>query len=877
MRFDDLDSEDRSEVLRTYLNEVAPTLATYEDDVQTGIREGVTLYEHLMNGALFIGSILPGLGFDEEEVRILLAAFTLHDANKMVGDDRSLAKVSVSTDFDRLWEEHRLGALVPSSRRELVRSLVVNTSYKHGKTADLLLGGSGSLGALTRLRPAMTAADIHDLSPSFDETRQKQRLCEHLREATGRPLVLTCHRIDEDLGALSALAHSAAAKVMAAHGATEVWVYPEGSWYLADEEPRIEAGELRAAWIAAREDVLGGGIGRFVDTNAKDGFKISPHALVQWQDDEITAEVADYIRGKRAESVLKTVNKRSAGKELPPGCRWPATEREIVPGRIWLAAENLLKACPPSRERPSVILSERLFEEFPAIREPFLSVFEVAKSLRLHPIQELPYALMASIPEAERVAERAFEVAASLVRAKGGFQVGEEQLAPEVVDWLASVRFGAASTDVREEARKALSFYVQGQRSSLGIARGPVEDLTANLVPKGTRVTQFSNRLPAGNREPKRQRDALQGEALRIQTKVATIAATAPLYVHVRPRKGPTPAGWHAAAGALARRLGDGEESALIWQLRHEAGAMVPTFHQGWTGVVPIQRRALHGNGFTLPWQPNSKATDLDDWIDAASTATAIAAELDVDVVLSGQPIAPRPAYRLTFVGVPVLARWIFPEHVGNDVLDAFRGRLHALHEIARRHPGKNWDTAAVLARAGSRGLLALLAAFDRRADTSDKRRVGARDLKLLLTLYPETLMTRNEQAIFSALSRMAALADGHLKTSGFERNDLARPLNELFKALRRTRADDDLELALAVAEDRIFEAKATDARKSGREVGAPTRQATAEFVAHARDLAAAYGSLARLRADERVLRSAFITLVRREFDRRRANQTPQE
>lgn len=138
--------------------------------------------------------------------------------------------------------------------------------------------------------------------------------------------------------------------------------------------------------------------------------------------------------------------------------------------------------------------------------------------------------------------------------------------------------------------------------------------------------------------------------------------------------------------------------------------------------------------------------------------------------------------------------------------------------------------------------------------------------------------MSRNEREIFAALTAMAKLTDSHLKTSGFERNDLARPLNELFKALRRTRADADLELALAVAEDRIFEAKATDARRAGREVGGPTREAAAGFVRAARDLATAYGSLPRLRADERVLRAAFITLVRRESDlRRTTTTTPQE
>jgi CRISPR-associated protein Csc3 len=874
MKFEDLEGESTSEALQLYLREVAPTLSPYRDVVQTGIREGVTLLDHLMNGALFIGSILPAFDFDEAEIRTLLAAFTLHDANKMLEDTRSLAKVSLSADFDVLWERHRVDVLVDPGRHELVRTLVVNTSYKHGKTADALLGGPALTQDVKRLRTAMTAADIHDLSPSFDETRQKQRLCEHLREVTGKPLVLFSHQIHEDLGSFSALAHTAASTVMERHGAVQVWVYPEGSWYLAPCDIQIPGEELRSAWSKAREEAFGGGgIGLFVDRNVKDGFKLDPKALERWSDAAIAVEMADLVLQKDAAPLLETITRRQQGKELPEGCRWPQTVEEVLPGRLWLAAENLLKAGSSGKE-PTQLLLTRLSTESSTIVGPFETVLKSA--VDLHPVYDRPYVLMASIPEPSRVAQRAFEVAAEIVRAKEGIEEGQERLPPEVEAWLATVQFGGSPPNPRQQALAALALYTTGERSSLGAARGPVEDLTSNLVPKDTPVSQFSNRILAGKREPKRQRDALQAEVLRIQTKVAPITASAPLYVHVRPRKGPTPAGWHASAGSLARQVAGREETALVSQLRFHEKQLVREFHAGWTGFVPVQRRVLHGNGFTLPWAPNNKLPELDNWLAAASTAAAIAEELGVDVVLSGQPIASRHTLRLTLVGVPVLARWLFAEQIADEELVAMRARIEALEELAARHHGKDWNTAALLVRAGSRGLMALFAALDKRAETTGAT-TGAREVELLLTLYPETKMSKNEREIFASLVAMAKLAEAKLKTSDFKRNDLARPLNELFKALRRTRAEADLELALAVAEDRIFEAKATDASKAGFDVGRPTREAAAAFVVHARALAAAYGSLARLRADERVLRSAFITLVRRESDLRRATQNPQE
>src|SRR5439155_22920049 len=58
-------------------------LRKYQTATQRGIRAGQDLYSHLTRGGLllyFLGSLLD---LDEQETRLLMAAFSIHDLNKL--------------------------------------------------------------------------------------------------------------------------------------------------------------------------------------------------------------------------------------------------------------------------------------------------------------------------------------------------------------------------------------------------------------------------------------------------------------------------------------------------------------------------------------------------------------------------------------------------------------------------------------------------------------------------------------------------------------------------------------------------------------------------------------------------------------------------
>ena len=71
-------------IIEHYLETVAQgSLQKYRIATQTGIREGQDLYSHLIQGALLLHSLSSLFECSEEETRLIMAAFSIHDLNKL--------------------------------------------------------------------------------------------------------------------------------------------------------------------------------------------------------------------------------------------------------------------------------------------------------------------------------------------------------------------------------------------------------------------------------------------------------------------------------------------------------------------------------------------------------------------------------------------------------------------------------------------------------------------------------------------------------------------------------------------------------------------------------------------------------------------------
>src|SRR5262245_4373115 len=95
-------------LIEDYLESVVQGgLRRYQTATQRGIRAGQDLYSHLIRGGLLLSSLGSLLELDEQETRLLMAAFSIHDLNKLyepgdkglrqLADDRAFLEEMIST------------------------------------------------------------------------------------------------------------------------------------------------------------------------------------------------------------------------------------------------------------------------------------------------------------------------------------------------------------------------------------------------------------------------------------------------------------------------------------------------------------------------------------------------------------------------------------------------------------------------------------------------------------------------------------------------------------------------------------------------------------------------------------------------------------
>nr|BBH92930.1 hypothetical protein KTA_11290 [Thermogemmatispora argillosa] len=77
-------SEDPEHVFQQYLEQIVDGgLRRYQEIIQTGGKQGESLWQHVLNGAAIIERLRPLFGLNARESRCLLLAITVHDLNKL--------------------------------------------------------------------------------------------------------------------------------------------------------------------------------------------------------------------------------------------------------------------------------------------------------------------------------------------------------------------------------------------------------------------------------------------------------------------------------------------------------------------------------------------------------------------------------------------------------------------------------------------------------------------------------------------------------------------------------------------------------------------------------------------------------------------------
>src|SRR6266581_1459040 len=109
-------------------------LRRYQTATQRGIRAGQDLYSHLTRGGLLLYSLGSLLDLEEQETRLLMAAFSIHDLNKLYEPgDKGLRQLA----DDRAFFEQVINMLL--NWQGLKRS-GINSSFTKTGLAALAVG-----------------------------------------------------------------------------------------------------------------------------------------------------------------------------------------------------------------------------------------------------------------------------------------------------------------------------------------------------------------------------------------------------------------------------------------------------------------------------------------------------------------------------------------------------------------------------------------------------------------------------------------------------------------------------------------------------------------------------------------------------------------
>ncbi len=206
----------------------------------SGPKAGGNLWGHILNGVFVMESLKKLLGLTLEDRKILFAAYTLHDINKILQDRRgeSFGRLAISENLEEMAAQLGIPDFFPEYRNERnwarITGLVQRHSGQLGYGTDSLFSGAALDDRFKRLLRIVQAVDKLDNSSSVEERRFKDEVLERINASLQErePLRWIHHRLPENRGLLTNVIHNRTVEVLEARGATPVLFYGDGVAYL---------------------------------------------------------------------------------------------------------------------------------------------------------------------------------------------------------------------------------------------------------------------------------------------------------------------------------------------------------------------------------------------------------------------------------------------------------------------------------------------------------------------------------------------------------------------------------------------------------------------------------------------------------------------
>lgn len=930
---------EKDAVFQDYLTYVANQgLLPYKTIIQYGKKAGEPLYNHVLNGIFVLEQLRGLLHLPDNEARVLYTAFTIHDINKAVDEQRAYVHLATPPYIIREITRLHLDEFFPGYHDYLedIRMLM-NHHPGHLSTGidlfDLRNAPRYALGQerIVQLALLMKAADELDLSQRLDEQAKKASFLHHLNSFSPTQYVFLTHQVTEQRGSFTNIIHNAVVtELQARFDLLPLLLYPDGVAYLC---PRAQHATL--SWddtvldaIAQRvADTLNtmtgqdfaafikpGNVGIKVDQKCLDlGISFAHILAVITTIIEKRPYAADKIEQLTLDAIRRT---RERMRKTPPSPELQA------------AVEHLLEQKPIPQTPTGMRQGELLRSYYIFLSDHFAQTLPQPWH-HIYQMLELPterwamydcfdarmdraYAIVADCPQVTaELEQRLLADGNTMLAARGS----SDPRLPLLQAYLRRVLVFDQRPGAPAAFHDALANYVKQQhrqciQCSLPL---PTERWVSGDVRSDVKVNLFSNRLKGGPGEPKRFVCAIcQMQYLVEKLNYRDIRGEQTVYLHFFPYSFlPAPLlqalraemqhikRTDTLAGAV--RLNDGID--VLATLREAKpvklsfttrtrdgkaqpyGLYLPTYSETTGGVL------------TFPINPPGD-NDTQKFLFVLQHALLLQHHFGCKVLVSTSAIPPleREAFGDVFFDLtPLSSRGLIRQQNYRAFLpnSDTRGELWQLWEQMGRlgHIRKQLVTAkddplATLVAALAQHPLHLFYVAEKLAE----KRAGdqaagagwllqalANDIRKLATSGGETDMSKLD----TQLERLAAIAwQGSLRRPGsWKKNSLLTPLDEVFTKLQQMGQELNEATIRAAAAQNLYEHIGRIRQSAGLSAGRATEQACQEFVQvfFAEVYHDTYqGKLARLLNHEKVLRSAFHFYIRQQIPpRQQADDEP--
>ncbi len=906
-----------------------PGLMQYKTIAQHGGKRGESLYTHVLNGVMLLEGLRQPLALSDLETRLLFTVFTVHDINKDPDfDGTSYAKLAVSANFIQLAQKLGLAGFFPEYAhylRDITRIASQHGGHSGGLSLTAVAHSDISPDRLDQLLSLIRAVDVADLSHTLEERAHKATFLSYINAfANDRQYGFFIHQLAENRGSLTNMIHHALVTVLQQQKLMPLLFYPDGVVYLMEKGQALTVdAKLRrklARQVAqAVNDLTGQEFDSFIQSGIQ-GIKVDPKCLeLGIPFEKLWGVMHLRVQSRNLDRAIllgKVVDRTERGFTKNAG-----TDPETgVTVRQKLDNSSTLLPVSTDRLRDGellrtyyIFLNKHFTQQIPDAWEHIYNLLDVSPSTRqwlafFDALWDRPYVLM---PEVTHNHENLY----TLIEADGTQLLESSEIDDDKADlfdeYLARYALfgpmGEVGLTSNGRFSDHLREYVTNEHKQCVHCSTifPTDKWMTNDVRSDITVQTFSNRLRGGPGEPKKYICRLcQLQFLVEKLNYEEVRGENTMYLHFFPYSF-LPAPYLTALRENIDAIRHTADTVrALWCDTHSAltelgGGIDPKFAvQTKAGkphpygvYMPRLPRNTVGNRLIFPLNPAGD-NDSQRFLFALWTALVLQKHLGLRVMLTESPVAPFvPDAELYVDNVALSCQGLvtrndygrfadYQQAIDGPLID-LQKQAAAIHQIANRvRTVGSKDEVLTIVQAMANGSLTIYYTVEKLLEArvrGDQKASAPEWLEIRLSqqIFPELkILTENKGGKFMTelsqqLQKLAEIAwQGGLRGKTLKKNSLMTALDHVFVKLnQRSQAFDDEALKAIIAED-IFEYL----ERIADEQYAPGKRKmgyASEFVNLFFDQVyhgVYQGNRARLLADEKLLRSAFMFYMRQQI-----------